>query len=49
MAKRIFLGLFRFVLFCYFSLLIQISFTFMCAKFYFLKQIQSILSLFEFF
>ena len=45
--KRFFLDLVRFLLFCYFGLLTQISFTIACAKFYLLKQSQSLLSLSE--
>lgn len=45
MAKRFFLDPVRFLLFCYFCLLTQISVIIACAKFYFLKQFQNILSL----
>lgn len=47
MAKRFFLDPVRFLLFCYFCLLTQISVIIACAKFYFLKQFQNILSLSE--
>ena len=47
MAKRFFLDPVRFLLFCYFCLLTQISGIIAYAKFYFLKQFRNILSLSE--